>query len=580
MIYRLDTLKMSLQDVGLNNAELDLDVLFQTNYTITLIYNYLGVEDSSTLYINRCKELADKIDNVHTYAIYHYTAASSHLSFGHYVEAIKSYSKSQAYFESSDDESRKQHYIDCKNNSAYCYEMLGNYSKALQMYSSSKLDYMAINDTLSLMATNISLGSVYEKMNADQEAKEHLTIAKDYFERIGQNYEIAEALTKIAKIELKKGDTIQAISTLEKSLTHLEGINYAWEKSLVLNQIIRVLIETRQLDYARTKLTESSEVLNDFSNSRLESETLYLSGLIHLGKNAIDSALVQFKKSLAISSKHNYLLEQVEVLEQLVNILEEKDTKQVFAYQSKLLALKNLQIQQLKTNEIENAANKIDLLEKSEAVDLLTTLNEEGGKKLSEIQTQNARIKRWMTATIILALILIAAAIFIIKLIRDRGNAVYEKYNNQQQSIGLLKQAHETELSGLKRELQLLTQNMQLKNKENAMANNENSGQGTSKKIPKGLTSKSILTQNDWKKFRDLFEEINPGFFMRLKQHHPDLTEAEKRFAALIRMKMTLKEIGDVLGISSESARVSIYRMRKKMGIDSSSQLRTWIQGL
>ncbi len=73
-----------------------------------------------------------------------------------------------------------------------------------------------------------------------------------------------------------------------------------------------------------------------------------------------------------------------------------------------------------------------------------------------------------------------------------------------------------------------------------------------------------ILTDQDWKTFKQLFEEVYPGFFGRVRQRYLGLTEGDERLLALYKLNLPPKEMAAMLGISTESLRTSRYRLRKK----------------
>jgi hypothetical protein len=55
----------------------------------------------------------------------------------------------------------------------------------------------------------------------------------------------------------------------------------------------------------------------------------------------------------------------------------------------------------------------------------------------------------------------------------------------------------------------------------------------SNRKLALELSHQTILTEEDWEKFKTLFEKIYPGFFLKLKEMVPDITAAEQRMAAL-----------------------------------------------
>lgn len=92
-------------------------------------------------------------------------------------------------------------------------------------------------------------------------------------------------------------------------------------------------------------------------------------------------------------------------------------------------------------------------------------------------------------------------------------------------------------------------------------------------RIAKTLRERKILTEDDWVRFKNLFSEIYPSFFEALIERTPSLTPAELRMAALIRLNLTNQEMANLLGISKDSVRKTILRLRNKMNIDSNDQL-------
>ncbi len=79
------------------------------------------------------------------------------------------------------------------------------------------------------------------------------------------------------------------------------------------------------------------------------------------------------------------------------------------------------------------------------------------------------------------------------------------------------------------------------------------------------ILNASILTEKHWEEFKLLFEHVYPGFFATLKFRYPGLSPAEIRMSALVKLNLTAKEIGNILGISTESVNTAKYRLRKKM---------------
>ena len=87
------------------------------------------------------------------------------------------------------------------------------------------------------------------------------------------------------------------------------------------------------------------------------------------------------------------------------------------------------------------------------------------------------------------------------------------------------------------------------------------------------LSQQTILTEEDWNKFKTLFEKIYPGFFINLKEKFPDITLAEQRMAALTRLQLTPKQMASMLGISVDSVHKTRQRLRHRLRINPESSL-------
>jgi DNA-binding CsgD family transcriptional regulator len=94
------------------------------------------------------------------------------------------------------------------------------------------------------------------------------------------------------------------------------------------------------------------------------------------------------------------------------------------------------------------------------------------------------------------------------------------------------------------------------------------------------LQSFSLLTENDWIEFKRLFEKLNPGFFDFFHEKFPEITSAEIRLAALIKLNLSNLEMARTLAISPDSVRKTNLRLRKKLNIDSLDDLTRFIKGI
>jgi DNA-binding CsgD family transcriptional regulator len=86
------------------------------------------------------------------------------------------------------------------------------------------------------------------------------------------------------------------------------------------------------------------------------------------------------------------------------------------------------------------------------------------------------------------------------------------------------------------------------------------------------LQKSTIITEDEWIEFKALFEKVHKGFFTRLREKYPDATQAEMRLMALTKLKLSTREMANILGISPESMRKARYRFLKKMNDNASGE--------
>lgn len=155
--------------------------------------------------------------------------------------------------------------------------------------------------------------------------------------------------------------------------------------------------------------------------------------------------------------------------------------------------------------------------------------------------------------------------------------------------LTLKAQKMEDELNATEREMRALLSTILDKNKvifelseqlETAEKNQHTQSDSERETMLNNLQSFSLLTENDWIEFKRLFEKLNPGFFDYFHDRFPDITAAEIRLAALIKLNLSNTEMARTLAISPDSVRKTNLRLRKKLNIESSDDLTRFIKAI
>jgi len=197
-------------------------------------------------------------------------------------------------------------------------------------------------------------------------------------------------------------------------------------------------------------------------------------------------------------------------------------------------------------------------------------LNDEASKY--NIQTLNREKKAQVLLRNMIIVGIILLSLFVLLIFNRKSLKDKMKMEKMAQEKLLMEQ----EVASAQDQLRLFTENviektnliekleMQVKGKE--VTSEQHS-------IISELTQQTILTEQDWYKFRSLFEKIYPGFFIKLKDKFPDITVAEQRMAALTRLHLTTKQIASMLGISLDSVHKSRQRLRQRFQVGAETNL-------
>jgi tetratricopeptide (TPR) repeat protein len=140
------------------------------------------------------------------------------------------------------------------------------------------------------------------------------------------------------------------------------------------------------------------------------------------------------------------------------------------------------------------------------------------------------------------------------------------------------KRMAENEAQSAKDQLQLFTQTLLEKNEQIEQLSSQL--HHIRQQSDDELIHQTILTDEDWNRFRQLFEKAHPGFFDRLKKAAPDITTAETRLAALLKLNLDSKQMASMQGISLSSLRGNKTRLRQRLSIAIDNGLEEFTRNL
>ena len=80
--------------------------------------------------------------------------------------------------------------------------------------------------------------------------------------------------------------------------------------------------------------------------------------------------------------------------------------------------------------------------------------------------------------------------------------------------------------------------------------------------------------------FQENVDKVNHEFINVLAQKYPDLTTNEQQICALLRLQLSTKEIATIKNVEIDSVKTMRYRLRKKLNIDSETNLNQFLKSI
>ncbi len=147
-------------------------------------------------------------------------------------------------------------------------------------------------------------------------------------------------------------------------------------------------------------------------------------------------------------------------------------------------------------------------------------------------------------------------------------------YNRQRLKIKLARKQNElvrAEMYAARQQLDLFTHTLLEKNEQIEKLTLSLHGQNAANNDE--LVHQTLLTEEDWIRFKNLFEKTHPGFFDKIKEKAPGITAAEIRLAALVKLGLDNKQMASMQGISLSGLRATKTRLRQKMNLSGEEDL-------
>lgn len=431
----------------------------------------------------------------------------------------------------------------------------------------------------------------------------------DLFEKIKYALE-PPVYTELAELLYQVREYEESITYAKKGIAAWKSLNYEQEysdpykyKIRAFNTIGNSFYKKSAYDSAQHYLEKSLQLAVDNSDSVLQAKVLGHIGKIIYAKTNYDSAYILFKTDYRFSLYDSVFNEAANASQWMAKTNLARGNKAVALAEAKeairLLKLwpndPYLRDTYYTLNEIYRSMGMYDSaffyndryrtlndsLEKEVAMSSLEIskarlISEESRYRIEKINKEKQKelmIRNGLMAAIV-------AVSLIVFLIINRGRLKNKLALEKSESEKLLM---EQEIQSAKAQINDFTSH--IIDKTILIERLEEQLKGTiqtaeQKELIAELNQQTILTEEDWFKFKSLFDKIYPKFFQNLKAKASDITVAEQRMAALTRLELSSKQMASMLGISVDSVHKTRQRLRQRLQLDYDTNLDEYISGI
>ncbi len=463
------------------------------------------------------------------------------------------------------------------------------------------------NDSLKVEVL-FTLGKVYFRFEQYQKSFNFYRKALDIANQLKSNQQIGIINEALGNLQFELGNFEKSETLYKTSLLNFIKVNNVNRIAKVKGNLALIDIKKGNIDNAIHSLIELSQIKNLDTVSR--SITLMSIGNIYLEKKLNPKLAIEYyQKSIAILKnnqnknllcciyqniaesyidlkQYDYALHYNEKSEKLLEIENDNELKAtLYLFYSKIfegknnikLALKNYKLYQEYQRQVDKSKNSL-LVENLEITYQLK--NEEIQNKIKEqkikiLKTEKALAKTKIYLLLLLILTISISLYFIIKKQKIKITKLYHKVLQSKEKLEYTENKTEKIILNIHHNNDFIKR---FTKRLREIINDINDD-----KIKKNLNTLIFELQDiklPNKKNEELIEDISSTFIYNLEKTHPTLTEEEKKICILIFLNYKNKEIATSLNLSIRSIENCRYRIRKKIKLETSTNLYEYFQGL
>jgi tetratricopeptide (TPR) repeat protein len=527
-----------LQDERLQAlASLKLGTLEQKKGNLDLSLYYYNAAREVFVSINDQTELAKTLQNIGN--TYHYQGKNNEaLDFVSQAHLLKR-------------ENKLPDTTDCVMNKAIFHAEKGNFPEALELYLDALAIYESRADEYNISQVHSNLGVLYKKTHELEKAEHYYLLALETQQKLGHRRIAHLTHNNLGLLYFEQGKTELALQHLQKALDETKAIgsyHSYWAPLLNLGYYHNEAGNHQTaIDFLLQAYT-ASDTTNNVNGKALTS--------IHLASAYDDIGRLDLAKrygadGIKLSGKYGNLPTLEYALYIVQNIYKSHgEYEEALDVYEQFTDIKDSIMNAEKATEFAKLEARYKLSEKELEIQ---TLDRE--KKELELNEEVSRLKLFGLIGVFVTLYLVGFFYFRIQRIKLRQQQMKNSIlQNEVTSVAKQMAVKNRAMENLKEEL--------TKSPKHSIQENNTQFLSLFK-----LIDTNSKGEEDWNEFVSRFNTLHPTFFARLQKEHPELSNTELRLAALIKLRMTAKEIAEVINITPGSVKQARYRLKKKLGL-------------
>ncbi len=482
------------------------------------------------------------------------------------------------------------------NNIAIIYEQWGNLSYAAENYFQALEIYEALNEVRYIATVSTNLGVVFRKQEDYQQALKYYYRALSLTKEGEYGDEVITLHTNIGTVFLDLEQYDSALAHYQRSLDLSMQLNNRDGMGYANHHLGAISYKLGDLDRAMSYYNKAYQIRTNLGRRDQLSETALSLGELYLDLGDLKNAQVYSQEAYLLATEINFLQSRMKASEQLAQIFDRKgQLKRSYDFFKEFHELSNEVTNDEQTKKIAKLEAQHEFKVKKDSILFAAErdkifLNEKIERQ-GIIQTGS-----------IIGLVLLCIILFILfhfYRMKTRANEALNKLNteieNRNDQLNVknreINKLRETErllaeetISLKERELATYTMLTHQKNtlleqvgKQIEVLGNKLDDDVEQEVKEIGKTLKANISDETWSQFVHQFEKVHPRFFENMRKNFGDLTQNDLRLSAYVKVGMDTKAIANVLNITDDAVRKSLYRMKKKMALESDVDLRQFL---